>query len=363
MGYLKDWDFRIPWTALAAGLFAIWIFSALYYAVRMYRFQLGLLKQKNRIKKITEKDWQEKKVQRQAFDWTVKKLWLPLVPIAGPIWWERCMGLARHSILLNGVKTEKTDPTLMNVIDSDWVLIEEQFDHISGDHHGSRLFLLDPSEDNYQFYSTRNFFADQPENGIRIKYLFQKEDEIHWATMEPWPEGCWTLKNQHGNTVIPVCRVNKLTSKPANLVDVLPGAGEQSSKVLVGGETFSIQMAEFQLHRLPRLAVFKHAENFYTRDVVVVLGEGECQINRLGETANLVNSEIWVSIKKMMVQFQQKTYIIPYYGSPYWINPGDIRPVNGGDKFHIQKSILMVHQDEWEEWYLQIDYVFDPEEP
>lgn len=186
--------------------------------------------------------------------WPRKWLLLSFVPFVGRSIFARVMASTAQntSLKLSAEKTSKFHPDFQ--FDAvRWILMEEQYDLKTSDHHGTRLHGLN-NDSIYRIVtaasSSENSGGKENEIGITTPRPVRQRKE--WARLEyDGFSNQWKLTNLNFGTIIPVVAGKEKTT--------IKYCEHSRSELLSSGSSFIVGSSDFRLTRLPPLAVFwKH---------------------------------------------------------------------------------------------------------
>ena len=306
-------------------LFSLVVFSAVfYYGWRMPRL------------------WEEIVDEIDQHYWPQRWLLLAFIPVFGRRWFSQVKKRAEEWPNLEPLDLEgDLEGERIKVTDirkSDWILFGEQHKTASGDHYGTIYHALD-HQMVYKFYPTSQI-PSHKQGQIPVKVpRFSSRGEVVWAHLRFRDDDHWMLENVSGGCiVIPVYHYQKIDQIAEYSMQSLSSQKNREG-LLESGDRFVIGFSEFQIVRLPRIALFRKdmdRSHFLMLPVermtyIGYEGTGVCHIPKEPQILGR-----HITIYKDQLYFAQSDVTICYFntGQPEEPKNGSIKhPLSPGDRF------------------------------
>ena len=198
--------------------------------------------------------WAEIESKSQERLWPRRWTFLALLPIFGRYYFKQLESKTQKPLRL---RFPVPEPILDREIrpKAEWLLFEEQHDHLSGEHHGTRVHLLEP-QNAYQMVTTSEDRSSPTR--IYVELPRPTRELTPWLSLAYYGVNWQATNDSRHGFVVPVLRkkAGDLNVESLELI-----CAPQDRVVLQTGDRFIVGLSEFQLIHIPPLGIFWRGKN------------------------------------------------------------------------------------------------------
>ncbi len=201
-----------------------------------------------------KKQWKEIESQCQERIWPRRWTLLALLPIFGSYYFKQLESKTQKPLRLRfpvpePIRDKEIRPK------AEWLLFEEQHDHLSGEHHGTRVHLIEP-QNTYQMVTANG--EQSSSTRIYVELPRPTRELTPWLSLAYYGVNWQATNDSRHGFVVPILR-KKAGDLNFDSLEMI--CAPQSKVVLQTGDRFIVGLSEFQLIHIPPLGIFWKGKN------------------------------------------------------------------------------------------------------